>query len=309
MLYPSILPFNSGMLQVSDIHTLYYEEVGNPDAPTILFLHGGPGGGCNETYRQIFDPQKWRVVLFDQRGCGRSTPHAELKDNTTWDLVEDIEKLRSHLSIKNWAVFGGSWGSTLALSYAVTHPQKVNSLFLRGIFMLRDKELQWFYQKGAHRFFPEAWQKYVKVIPENERDDLITAYYKRLTSSQPDIVRKAAQAWAIWEGSTSKLIQDKELIEHHGEDSFAQAFARIECHYFINKGFFPKENYLLDQCHKIKHIPTLIVQGRYDMVCPLESAWELHQALPDSKLRIIEDAGHSVMEKGILNALQAAVNM
>lgn len=302
-LYPAIEPYSTGMLPVSDLHTLYFEQVGNPDGKPIVFLHGGPGGGCEAFYRQYFDPQKWRVVLFEQRGCGRSTPHAELRENTTWDLVNDIEKLRSHLGIDRWAVFGGSWGSTLALAYSQTHPDRCTELILRGIFMLRSKELRWFYQEGASYLFPDAWEDYLKPIPTDERQDMIAAYYKRLTSSDLPVRQEAAQAWSVWEGRTSKLLIDPALEQRFGMENFADAFARIECHYFINRGFFTEDDYLLKRVDRIRHIPAVIVQGRYDVVCPTISAWELHRAWPEAELFIVPDAGHSATEPGICSAL------
>lgn len=302
-LYPEIKPFNEGFLKVSDLHTLSYEECGNPNGKAVVFLHGGPGGGIHDDYRRYFDPVKYRIVLFDQRGCGKSTPFAEIEDNTTWTLVEDIEKLKAHLHIETWAVFGGSWGSTLALSYAQTHPTSVTGLFLRGIFLCREKELHWFYQEGASKIFPDAWEKYLEPIPENERGNLIEAFYKRLTSPDKAIRSEAAKAWSVWEGSTSKLIQDKDIIESFGGDEFADAFARVECHFFINKIFYDNENYIIENIDKIRNIPTYIVQGRYDVVCPMESAWELHKAWPEAEFRIIDDAGHSLSEKGITDAI------
>jgi proline iminopeptidase len=302
-LYPPIEPYSSEFLPVSLLHTLYVEQVGNPHGKPVVFLHGGPGGGISPQHRQYFDPQKWRIILFDQRGCGRSTPFAELRENTTWDLVEDIERLREHLGIEQWAVFGGSWGSTLALAYATTHAQRCTELFLRGIFLLRQQEIDWFYQQGCSRLFPDLWQAYLEPIPENERGDLVAAYYRRLTSSDPQIRRSAAKAWSVWEGSTSKLRYDAEVAAHFGDDEFADAFARIECHYFINKGFFSSDGYLLTQAHKIRDIPTVIVHGRYDVICPVENAWELHQQLPGSDLHIVADAGHALSEPGITNIL------
>ncbi len=307
-LYPPIEPYLQSTLQVSSLHTLYYEESGNPDGKPVVFLHGGPGGGSIPIYRQFFDPAQWRIILFDQRGCGKSTPHAELTDNTTWDLVSDIEKLRSRLSIPKWTVFGGSWGSTLALTYAQTHPARCAGLILRGIFMLRSKEIQWFYQSGASYIFPDAWEGYIAPIPEAERDNLVAAYYKRLTSDDADIRQTAARAWSIWEASTSKLILDEGLIERFGSGSFADAFARIECHYFINKGFFENENQLLDSVNRIRHIPTVIIQGRYDVVCPMASAWDLHRAWPEAELTVIANAGHSATEPGIRSALIEATD-
>ncbi len=305
-LYPPIEPYRHSRLPVSDLHTLYYEEAGNPTGKPVVFLHGGPGGGIVSIYRQFFDPTRWRIILFDQRGCGQSTPHAELAENTTWDLVADIEKLRSHLSIPQWTVFGGSWGSTLALAYAQTNPDRCSGLILRGIFMLRPKEIQWFYQSGASNIFPDAWEGYLAPIPSEERDDLVAAYYRRLTSDDDAVRETAAKAWSIWEASTSKLIPDADLVERFGEGSFADAFARIECHYFINGGFFDSPSQLLDHVDAIRHIPTVIVQGRYDVVCPMVSAWELHRAWPESELIIINDAGHSATEVGITSALVEA---
>lgn len=302
-MYPEIEPYNTGFLKVSDLHTIYFEEAGNPNGKPVVFLHGGPGGGLIANYRRYFDPKKWRIVLFDQRGCGKSTPFAELKENTTWDLVADIEQLRSHLKISKWSVFGGSWGSTLALSYAITHPEMCSELFLRGIFLLRKKEIDWFYQEGCSKIFPDLWEGYVKPIPENERHDFVSAYYQRLTSPDINVRKEAAQAWSVWEGSTSKLIYDPETASRFGEDEFADAFARIECHYFTNNGFFTEDNFLLNNVDKIRKIKTVIVQGRYDVVCPADSAWALHRAFPEAELHIIGDAGHSLSEKGITSKL------
>ena len=306
--YPPIEPYRQGHLSVSSLHTLYFEEVGNPNGKPAVFLHGGPGGGTIPFYRQFFDPERWRVVLFDQRGCGQSTPHAELTDNTTWDLVDDIERLRSHLSIAQWTVFGGSWGSTLALAYAQRYPQRCAGLILRGIFMLRPKEIRWFYQEGASYIFPDAWEHYLAPIPEDERHDLVSAYYRRLTSPDLDVRQQAARAWAIWEASTSYLIQNPQVIERFGHDQFADAFARIECHYFINGGFFQPSDQLLQNVATIRHIPAVIVQGRYDVVCPMTSAWELHRAWPDADLVVVPNAGHSATEPGILSALVEATD-
>lgn len=291
------------MLQVSDLHQIYYEQSGNPQGKPVIFLHGGPGGGSIPLYRQYFDPDRWRIILFDQRGCGNSTPHAELRENTTWDLVADIETLRTHLGIDQWVVFGGSWGSTLSLAYSQTHPQSCLGLILRGIFLLRQKEIRWFYQEGASYIFPDAWEEYLKPIPPEERQDLLTAYYKRLTDPDRTVQLTAARAWSVWEASTSKLFQDPQLMSTFGEDEFAAAFARIECHYFINKGFFEAEDQLLQNVDRIRHIPAVIVQGRYDVVCPMVSAWELHQAWPEAEFIVIPDAGHSMMEPGIRSAL------
>jgi proline iminopeptidase len=274
----------------------------------VVFLHGGPGGGIIPLHRQYFDPAKWRVVLFDQRGCGQSTPHAELQQNTTWELVSDIEKLRIHLGIEQWVVFGGSWGSTLSLAYSQTHPAACKGLILRGIFLLRQKELRWFYQEGASYLFPDAWEDYLAPIPVEERHDLISAYYKRLTSADPMIRSTAARAWSVWEASTSKLLLDPNLQQMFGETQFADAFARIECHYFSNKGFFETEDQLLTNCGRIANLPTVIVQGRYDVVCPMVSAWELHQGLPQAEFIVIPDAGHAMTEPGICSALLDATD-
>ncbi|MBD0393167.1 MAG: prolyl aminopeptidase, partial [Microcoleus sp. C1-bin4] len=307
-LYPPRQPYNEGELKVSDLHTLHFEESGNPEGKPIVLLHGGPGGGCPPFYRQYFDPEKWRLVMFDQRGCGQSKPHAELQENTTWDLVNDIEKLREYLNIHQWVVFGGSWGSTLSLAYSQTHPDRCKGLILRGIFMLREKEIRWFYQEGASYIFPDAWEEYVKPIPINERDDLLTAYYQRLTSPDVQIRLEAARAWSIWEGSTSRLFPDLDLKQSFGIDAFAEAFARIECHYFINKGFIDPEDKLLLNIDRIRKIPAVIVQGRYDVVCPMMSAWELHRAWPEAEFIVVADAGHSMSEPGIRTCLMEATD-
>lgn len=307
-LYPLREAYKEGKLQVSELHTVYFEESGNPQGKPIVVLHGGPGGGCPSFYRQYFNPQKWRLIMFDQRGCGKSTPHAELRENTTWDLVGDIEKLREHLKIDKWVVFGGSWGSTLSLAYSETHPQRCNGLILRGIFMLRQKELHWFYQEGASNIFPDAWEEYLKPIPLEERGDLLNAYYKRLTNEDKRVRLEAAKAWSIWEASTSKLFLDKSLMQTFGESAFADAFARIECHYFVNKGFFEREDQLLLNIDKIRHIPAVIVQGRYDVVCPMVSAWELHKVWQEAEFIVVPDAGHSMTEPGIQTALLDATD-
>jgi len=307
-LYPEIEPFDSGFLKVSDLHTLYYEQSGNPNGKPVVFLHGGPGGGVNPKCRRFFDPARYRIVLFDQRGCGKSTPHAELTDNTTWHLVADIERLREKLGIDRWQVFGGSWGSTLALAYAESHPDRVTELVLRGIFMLRRWELEWFYQKGADALYPDAWETYLSAIPEAERGDLMSAYHRRLTGDDAAARIAAARAWSVWEGATSFLWQDKGHIDASGEDEFALAFARIECHYFVHGGFFEHDDQLLRHVDRIRKIPAVIVQGRYDVVCPLRSAWDLHRAWPEADLRIVQDAGHSAFEPGILHELVEATD-
>ncbi len=307
-LYPEIEPFDSGMLEVSELHTLYYEQSGNPHGKPVVFLHGGPGGGTNPKCRRFFDPAVYRIVLFDQRGCGRSTPHAELMANTTWDLVADIERVREHLGIDRWQVFGGSWGSTLALAYAQTHPEAVTELVLRGIFLLRRWELEWFYQKGCDALYPDAWETYLSAIPPAEHGDLISAYHRRLTHTDPAVRTAAARAWSVWEGATSYLYPDTQHIASSGEDEFALAFARIECHYFVNAGFFEVDGQLLRDVGRIRHIPTVIVQGRYDVVCPVRSAWDLHRVFPEADLRIVQDAGHSAFEPGIASELVQATD-
>jgi proline iminopeptidase len=298
-LYPEITPYNDFKLPVSDLHSIYVQEVGNPKATPVIFLHGGPGGGCGDDYRRYFDPRKWRIILFDQRGCGKSTPFAELKENTTWNLVDDIEKIRTHLGISKWFVFGGSWGSTLSLSYGISHPEKCLGLILRGIFLLRKKEIQWFYQEGASKLYPDAWEKYLSPIAPSDRHDLVAAYYKILTGDDEQLKIKAARSWSVWEASTSKLTQSEDLMDSFDEDHFAQAFARIECHYFTNNGFFDTDNWILDNVNKISHIPTWIVHGRYDVVCPVESAWDLKKQLPNAKLYIMQNSGHSLSEPEI----------
>ena len=307
-LYAPIEPFDTGRLKVSPIHEIYYEQCGNPQGKPVVFLHGGPGGGISSDYRRYFDPKVYRVVLFDQRGSGKSTPHASIEENTTWHLVADIERLREHLNIRHWQVFGGSWGSTLALAYAETHPDRVRELVLRGIFLCRPKEIRWFYQEGASEIFPDVWEEYLKVIPENERADMVSAYHRRLTSDDQAVRLEAARAWSIWEGSTSRLFFDPTMIEKFADPEFALAFARIECHYFMNNAFFSSDNYLIENVGPIRPIPAVIVQGRYDVVCPVKSAWDLHRAWPEAQLNIIPDAGHSISEPGIIDALVRATD-
>lgn len=305
-LYPPIEPRTKGHLEVGNTHEIYFEESGNPDGKPVVFVHGGPGGGSDEKHRRFFDPKVYRIVLFDQRGCGKSRPHANLDHNTTWDLVGDMEKLREHLEIEKWQVFGGSWGSTLSLSYAETHPDRVTELVLRGIFLLRQKELRWFYQEGASAIFPDAWEKYLAPIPPAEREDLMAAYRKRLVSDNADERIQAARAWSQWEGATSRLLPSPMGVFE--QDEFCLAFARIENHFFVNKGFFNSENQLIGGVDTIRHIPAFIVQGRYDVVCPMETAWELHRAWPEAEFRVIEDAGHSAFEPGISRALVEATD-
>lgn len=302
-LFPEINTNHTFRLKVSDIHELYVEEAGNPNGLPVVFLHGGPGGGISTDHRRYFDPKAYRIILFDQRGAGQSTPIAELRENTTWDLVSDIEKIREHLNIKKWHVFGGSWGSTLALTYAIQHPNRVSALILRGIFLCRPSEIEWFYQNGASHLFPDVWEKYQEVIPESERHHFVKAYYQRLTSQDTTVRLQAAKAWSQWEAATSRLLVDTSAIEEFEDPDFALSFARIECHYFINNAFFETDNWILENCHRIQHIPTWIVQGRYDIVCPARSAWDLKKALPHAKFTVVPDAGHAASEPGIRSSL------
>jgi proline iminopeptidase len=302
-LFPPSRPYQSGYIQVSKLHKIHFEEHGNPRGKPLVFLHGGPGGGIDKIHPRYFDPKKWRIVLFDQRGCGKSKPFSELRENTIWDLVADIEKLRRHLGLDRWVVTGGSWGSTLSLAYAQTHPARCKALVLRGIFLLRQSELRWFYQEGACHIFPDAWEQYLAPIPPRERSNMMMAYYKRLTGRSRRVRMQAARAWSIWEASTSKLYLDPALIKKFGSGKFADAFARIEAHYFVNRAFLRRDDQLLRDVHKIRHIPGVIVQGRYDVVCPIRSAWDLHRAWPEAKLVVVPDAGHSMSEPGIRSAL------
>lgn len=296
------------MLRVSDLHSVYYEQCGPANGLPALALHGGPGGGISPEMRRFFDPARYRVVLMDQRGCGRSTPHAELRENTTWDLVADIERVREMLGIDKWVVFGGSWGSTLALAYAATHPERVAGLVLRGIFLVRKSEIEWFYQKGASHVFPDAYARYVSAIPEDERGDLLHAFHRRLTSSDYNERVRAARAWSRWEGETISFAGPSALPTRFNEDRFVEAFARIENHYFVNDGFFSHDGWLLDQAQRLRHIPCRIAHGRYDMCTPLSNAWDLKQRWPEAELEIIPDAGHSSLEPGIVDALIRATD-
>ena len=309
-LYPAIRPYQKGFLRVSPLHEIYYEQSGNPQGKPAVFLHGGPGGGTDPGMRRFFDPQRYRIVLFDQRGCGASRPHAELRENTTWDLVSDIDALRAHLGLERWLVFGGSWGSTLAIAYAQRHPQRVTELVLRGIFLLRRSELEWFYQDplGAGSLFPDHWEQYVAPIPAPERSDMMQAYYRRLTAPDKAIRAAAARTWSVWEGATSHLRTDPKYVAKFDDPDFAAAFARIEAHYFVNRGFLDPDDQLLRQVDRMRHIPGVIVQGRYDVVCPMRSAWDLHRAWPEALLRVVPDAGHSAFEPGIARELVAATN-
>jgi proline iminopeptidase len=306
-LYPEIQPYDSGFMDV-DEHQVYYEQCGNPDGKPAVFLHGGPGGGGSEKVRRFFDPDIYRIVIFDQRGCGRSKPHGCLTNNTTWDLVSDIESLKNKLSIDKWLVFGGSWGSTLSLAYAQTHPDSVSEIVLRGIFLLRKEELHWFYQDGASKIFPEAWNGFLEIIDKNQRDDLMTAYHNIFTSDDEEKRLKAAVAWSKWEAATSTLIQKNELIEEFSDSKFALAFALIENHYFINKGWFEEENQLINNIDIIRSIPSVIVQGRYDVVCPMRTAMELSEAWPEAEMIVAPSSGHSAFEEEITDALIRATD-
>ncbi len=305
-LFPEIEPYNIFRLKVSDLHELYVEEAGNPDGCPVVFFHGGPGGGISENHRRLFDPDFYRIVLFDQRGSGKSIPHAELRENTTWDLVADIERIREFLGIEKWLVFGGSWGSTLSLTYAETHPERVTGLVLRGIFLCRPEEFRWFYQEGCSWLFPEEWQLYLEPVPENERHDLMGAYYRLLTSDDEATRLRAAKAWSRWEGATCHLIPDTETVDHFEDPHHALAMARIECHYFMNNCFFTEDDQLLRNVDRIRHIPTWIVHGRYDVICPAKNAFDLNQAFPEAHCHIVPDAGHAFNEPGILDALIGA---
>lgn len=304
-LFPPIEPYAQHRLDVGDGHVLYVEECGDPGGLPAVFLHGGPGAGCGPTHRRFFDPSRWRLVLFDQRGSGRSTPHAGLDHNTTWDLVADLERIRAQLGIERWLVFGGSWGSTLALAYAETHPQRVTGLVLRGIFLCRPWEIQWFYQQGASLLFPDYWEDFLSVIPAAERGDLVQAYSRRLTGTDAAAMHRAAHAWSLWEGRCATLLPDAGVRSAFSDDRLALSLARIECHYFVNDAFLQPDQLLRD-AHRLADIPGVIVHGRYDAICPLRSAWELHQVWPKAELQVIADAGHAAFEPGIAAALVAA---
>jgi proline iminopeptidase len=303
--YPEIKPYATHQLRVDEIHTLFIEESGEPEGIPVLFLHGGPGAGCEPNHRRFFDPNKYRIILFDQRGCGRSTPHAELEANDTNNLISDIEAIRELLGVSGWLVFGGSWGSTLALAYAETYPSLVLGLVLRGIFLCREREIEWFYQQGLDRIFPDYWQDFLSIIPENERGDMVNAYYRRLTGNDELARMAAAKAWSLWEARTATLLPNKGLLQHFSDPHVALSLASIECHYFAN-GAFLEPNQLLENAHRLSDIPGIIVQGRYDLICPMESAWELQQAWPGSDLRIVDDAGHAATESGITRELVRA---
>ncbi|WP_286788299.1 MULTISPECIES: prolyl aminopeptidase [unclassified Pseudomonas] len=304
-LYPEIKPYARHTLAVDDPHVLYLDESGSPDGLPVLFIHGGPGAGCDALSRRFFDPGLYRIVTFDQRGCGRSTPYASLERNTTWDLVADMERIREHLGIEKWVLFGGSWGSTLALAYAQTHPDRIHALILRGIFLCRPEDFHWFYQDGASRLFPDYWQDYLAPIPEQERGNLMQAYYKRLSCPDEIAQMGAARAWSCWEGRTATLRPNPDVVERFSEH--ALSIARIECHYFVNDAFL-EPNQLIRDMPKIAHIPGVIVHGRYDVVCPLDNAWALHKAWSNSELQIVRDAGHAGGEPGICDALVRATD-
>ena len=301
--YPAVEPDSSGHLEVSGGHRVYWEECGSPEGRPVIFVHGGPGGGIHPDYRRFFDPERYRIILFDQRGCGQSTPHAGLEHNTTWDLIDDMEAIRQDRGVDKWQVFGGSWGSTLALLYAQKHPDRCLELVLRGIFMMRPEELHWFYQEGSSAIYPDTWQPYLDHIPEDERHDLMGAYHRRLTSDDEETRLNAARIWSTWEASTSHLYADPDHVDDAADPHFALAFARIECHYFTNGGFLEEPDQILRDVPRIEHIPCVIVQGRYDVICPVRSAWALKQAWPAAELRIIADAGHSAFEPGIRSEL------
>lgn len=301
-LYPPIKPYVTHHINVDEVHSLYIEEVGNPLGLPVVFLHGGPGAGCALYHRQFFDPEVYRIVLFDQRGCGKSTPHASLENNTSWDLVSDIERIREHLQIEQWAVFGGSWGSTLGLLYAQAHPQRVSGLILRGIFLARESDVRWFCQQGTSRLFPDYWEKFIEPIAEDERDDMIAAYYRQLTGEDEMQKMRAARAWSTWEGMTATLQTDDSLIKSFSASFTALSIARIECHYFMHQCWL-RPNQIIEDIEKIRHIPAWLVHGRYDVICPVEQAWELSRAWPEAQLSIIADAGHAAVEPGIIHEL------
>ncbi len=307
MLFPAIKPIQTFHLDVSRRHRLYVEECGTRSGVPIVFLHGGPGGSAEPAHRRYFDPERYRIILFDQRGCGKSTPHASIEENTTADLIADMEAIREHLGIERWVLFGGSWGSTLALAYAEAHPDRVLGLVLRGIFLCRERDIRWFYQEGASRLYPDAWAQFVAPIPEDERDDMIAAYHRRLTGDNEIERMAAAKAWSIWEGSTATLRPDNAVLGYFANPHIALSIARIECHYFHHHCFFA-ENALLDNLDRIAHLPAHIVHGRYDVICPIDQAFALHAQWPNSELKVISDAGHAVSEPGITRALVDSTN-
>jgi proline iminopeptidase len=306
-LYPEIEPYASGRLDVGDGHSLYWEQSGNPDGKPAVFLHGGPGAGASPDHRRLFDPQAYNVLIFDQRGCGRSTPHASLEANTTWHLVEDIERLREMAGVEKWLVFGGSWGSTLSLAYAQTHPDRTTGLILRGIFTMEQYELDWLYQQGANAVFPDKYEDFLAPIPEDERGDLVAAYHARLNHADPALQAEAAKAWSTWEAHTVTLLPNAHSLEEAADDKFALAIARIENHYMVHRGWF-EDGQLIRDAHRIRHIPGIIVQGRHDCCTPPAAAWRLHKAWPEAELNIVDDGGHSFSEPGILDGLIRATD-
>lgn len=307
-LFPEIEPYRLGRLRVSSLHDLYYEECGNPHGQPVVFLHGGPGGGIGVDSRRYFDPSFYRIILFDQRGAGKSTPYADIRENTSWNLIDDMERLRFHLGVHRWLVFGGSWGSTLALLYAIHHPDQVVGLVLRGVYLGSYAENQWLFQHGASLFFPEKWQSYLNLIPSAEQGNLIEAYYRRLTDPNEAVHLAAAQAWGGWESALTHLIPVQPTNSTADDPASNLAIARIECHYMNNRMFFPRDDYILSQSSAIAHIPCRIVHGRYDLICPIASAWNLFQVLPHADLRIIPDAGHAGREPGIASELVQATD-
>ncbi|MFC0633244.1 prolyl aminopeptidase [Brevundimonas balnearis] len=307
-LFPEIEPFASGFMPTNGVHQIYYEECGNPNGVPVVVLHGGPGGAVNPGMRRYFDPKRYRIILFDQRGCGRSTPNASLEDNTTWSLIDDIERLRERCGVDRWVVFGGSWGSTLSMAYAITHPERVRALVLRGIFLLTRKELHWFYQDGASMLFPDAWERFIAPIPEAERGDLMEAYFRRLTGDDRETQLRCAVAWSSWEGETVSVEGPAARPDKFVDPEFALAFARIECWYFKNAGFFPEDGWLLNNIQRIRHLPCWIAQGRFDVVTPMSGAWALHRAWPEARLEIVPDAGHASSEPGIVDSLVRATD-
>lgn len=301
-LYPELHPYQQQFLQVDEHHRLYIEQSGNPDGIPVVFLHGGPGANSEPMHRRFFDPKKYRIILFDQRGCGQSLPHASLQDNTSQDLVSDLERIRAMLGIKKWVVFGGSWGSTLALLYSQAHPANVLALIVRGIFLCRDEDVKWFYQQGASALFPEYWENFIAPVPESERGDMIQAYYKILTGEDDVAKMRAAEAWSIWEGRTACLQTNDAVVDYFSDPYVALSVARIEAHYFANNSFL-QPNQILNDAHKLKGIPGYIVHGRYDVICPAQQAWALKKAWQEAELNMIEDAGHAVSEPGITRRL------
>jgi len=306
-LYPPIEPYRSGHLDVGDGHSLYWEQCGNPEGKPVVFLHGGPGAGCSPAHRRQFDPARYNILLFDQRGCGRSTPHASLDANTTWHIAADIERLREMLEVERWMVFGGSWGSTLSLAYAQTHPDRVTELVLRGVFLFGQAELDWLYLDGASKIFPDKWEAFLAPIPQEERGDMVAAYHRRLTGSHRETQLIAAKAWAKWEAETVTLLPSPATIEDHTSDDYAIAISRIENHYMVHRGWI-EEGRLLRDVGRIRHIPTVIVQGRYDCCTPPAAAWALHKAWPEAELHIVPDGGHLFSEPGILDRLIRATD-